>query len=703
MKSKISFSDFVRTTSRGNLWIPSFVTFGFLLAFPAASILLLGKWQSFEYTPAQIEVLYENLWRDGLAITAGIVTAVTAVLNGIRSFFFLYSKKQTDFYHSLPVKRSRIFWGRVYMSGLYYLIPYLLTEFLAVCVGAAKGFFSLKLMGMALRLAAVHLILYLLLYFSVVLVECVTGSFLTGALCIVGMNVYGTVLSFLLICCGSVFYTTFYNENVYGVFAFLQKYCSPAFLGKSLLEAYRDGQYLPLLPITAAAALIFAVLSYRAYIRRPSEATGKPMIYRSVAVVLKFMVVIPCGLGTGFALYAFSAPNGKIVWWILGLLLGTVLSHGLMEILYQMNFRAFFSRKWELCAAAALAAVCAWVYLADLTGFDRYLPAKDEIRSVEINVATLTGEYGCKIEELENGKFLNVKSGEAFANGAELFSGSGIGEKTYQTLGKIVEHQKERATAADAPEWTSVLNMKYRLKSGREVYRSYYLTSDENRELAKAFYEEENLKDYLHSYQELDQKYLSKLQMLCVDGANYSLFQNDSSRGLEFLGALKEDVQEADAEEMLELPCARLEIMYRLPAQERADRMVPGRKAPTLNASWWVNIYPSYKRTLAILEETGYPLSMDELEIEKVSVVYYDDTGEEFITDYEDPEKVEALKKAMVPAYFTGPWMDVSGEMGVYLFGVKNQPAGAYMCLLNERIPDFINEDFQDIISETEE
>lgn len=41
------------------------------------------------------------------------------------------------------------------------------------------------------------------------------------------------------------------------------------------------------------------------------------------------------------------------------------------------------------------------------------------------------------------------------------------------------------------------------------------------------------------------------------------------------------------------------------------------------NVSTSVLVYPSYKRTLAILEETGYPLSMDELSVEYIDVYYF--------------------------------------------------------------------------------
>lgn len=188
MKSKICSSEYVRTVSRGKSWIPAFLSLGFFLAFPVALLLVVGNWKAARYTPDQLHLLYEGLWKEKLVFTGGAITIVAAIMNSINGFSYVYSRKKVDFYHSLPVKRSRMFWNRVYTGLLYYLVPYMIMEFFAVCIGAAKGFFSLKLMELAARLLLVHLLLYFLFYFSIVLVFCVTGNFLMGVLCLAGMQ-----------------------------------------------------------------------------------------------------------------------------------------------------------------------------------------------------------------------------------------------------------------------------------------------------------------------------------------------------------------------------------------------------------------------------------------------------------------------------------------------------------------------------------
>lgn len=142
MKSKIYSSRYMKVTSKGLVWIPAFVTIGFLLAFPVAELIMLGNWFGMEYTAREINALYVNLWQNGFMITGLAVAALAALFNGISQFWYLYSLRKIDFYHSLPVKRNRMFWYKTLQSLLYFLVPYLVMEFFAICIGAMRGLFQ---------------------------------------------------------------------------------------------------------------------------------------------------------------------------------------------------------------------------------------------------------------------------------------------------------------------------------------------------------------------------------------------------------------------------------------------------------------------------------------------------------------------------------------------------------------------------------
>ena len=66
MKSKFYSSRYMKISSKGMIWIPAFVTIGFLLAFPVTELIMLGNWFGMEYTAEQISLLYEKFMAEWL-------------------------------------------------------------------------------------------------------------------------------------------------------------------------------------------------------------------------------------------------------------------------------------------------------------------------------------------------------------------------------------------------------------------------------------------------------------------------------------------------------------------------------------------------------------------------------------------------------------------------------------------------------------
>ena len=74
---------------------------------------------------------------------------------------------------------------------------------------------------------------------------------------------------------------------------------------------------------------------------------------------------------------------------------------------------------------------------------------------------------------------------------------------------------------------------------------------------------------------------------------------------------------------------AELHLSYILPVAEDIHSLVPGEEKPERHAYGEINLFPSYKNTIAVLKETGYPLSFEETEIKKARILYYNESGEE--------------------------------------------------------------------------
>lgn len=703
MKSKICSSKYVKTVSKGKGWIPAFLTLGFLLAFPVVSLLMIGNWRGSGYTSEQMEFLYENLWKDGFLLTGGFVAVAAAVLNGINGFIYLYSKRQTDFYHSLPVKRSRMFWNRIYTGLVYYLVPYMIMVFLAICIGAARGFFSLKLMGEALALFGIHLIIYLLIYFSVVLILCITGNLLMGIFCMGMLYCYGPGLSLLLGGYRYGFYETYYIEKNYGLIRFLREYISPAGLINQFAEAYQKGEGMRLFMVLLVLTVLLTYLSYVAYLKRPSESAGSPMVYRGAAFIVKIMVVIPCGLGAGYFFYLIPISSMKTFWWIFGLILGTVLSHGFMETAYQMDFHCFFKKKIQLLAAGLIVAACAMVYETDLFHYDSYVPPKEKLASVSVDMNMFSNNMGTYIKEVEDGIYqVGMESADWDLREYSVSGKKEIGDKTYNAFCSIAEKQKERGkkyekgdhivegTNSDIVFKTGVM---YKLKSGKKIYRNYRINAIESQELIQCLYEEENLKDNILDMLDLGTEYLDEMYFNAADGRGYMIFQEQKEKWAELLEALKKDIEDAGAESFTGIPCCSIQLTYSLPGVMSVSTLVPGEENRKEYAYSTINVLPEYTHTLSVLEETGYPITLDDIKIKKATVQYYGKEKEKTAV-YEKAEELQKLKDAAVPAGGFYSWLECEEDVSV-IFQTE-QGYEFYVRLLKYKIPDFVQKDSEE-------
>lgn len=55
-----------------------------------------------------------------------MITMVCAVICGLSGFFYLHSKKKVDLFHSIPVRREKLFAATFINGLLIYIIPYLI-------------------------------------------------------------------------------------------------------------------------------------------------------------------------------------------------------------------------------------------------------------------------------------------------------------------------------------------------------------------------------------------------------------------------------------------------------------------------------------------------------------------------------------------------------------------------------------------------
>ena len=73
-----------------------------------------------------------------------IVACVGAIICGVSGFAFLHSKKQVDFYHSLPIRRELLFAVRFVNGVLFFVIPYIISLLYVYLICGVFGAMSWK-------------------------------------------------------------------------------------------------------------------------------------------------------------------------------------------------------------------------------------------------------------------------------------------------------------------------------------------------------------------------------------------------------------------------------------------------------------------------------------------------------------------------------------------------------------------------------
>ena len=359
-----------------------------------------------------------------------------------------------------------------------------------------------------------------------------------------------------------------------------------------------------------------------------------------------------------------------------------------------MDFRKFLSHKLQLGLCSVFVALIAINYQFDLQGYDAYMPAQDEIETIMSNLGN----------GYENFQLVEDKGGYYAFNdyGYDSKLGSvhnvGIDQGIYQTLEEIsrsVNEAGKQMKDEDTWDYYDSYKIQYVLKSGKSVYRDYHMSTEQAKTFLTACYEEGTLKEEKYSSLCIDTKFLPSISGNFYDGNSYTLFQGDKNKRKALIEAVQEDVKEAGASVLTGEPCAMLNLTYEnVPERTSITNMVP--KGNSMRYVYTnVYVYPEFKRTVAILKETGYPLSIDDVQVDQVEIRYWiADSYEETETIvYSDEEQIQELKKALVPYGLSCDWETYRGNwssLKVVINGTNNE--GGWR-LKEDACPGFLKED----------
>ena len=317
-----------------------------------------ASWQGY------VESVGEMLGGQNVFVKLAVI--ILAVTCGVSMFAYLHNRRKVDFYHSLPISRSRLFAVDYATGALCALVPYLVLHALSIVSACAMGFgevVNASLIGVI----ASNVIFFFLLYAMAAVTTILCGN--TVITLLLGLWVYfgPTLVTALWQSLKSMFFQTYVMDASMTSLLFCNKFApliqyfgvngtkmhswagavEPVYT-MDYAAGLQEPSAIGLLIGYAVAAIVVTALALFLFRIRKSERAGTALAFNPIKLPVKIIICVV--MGTAFAeIFKMLVYESELWFWV-GLVLGTVIFHCVVEIIYAFDFRAIFRKPLQLAA-----------------------------------------------------------------------------------------------------------------------------------------------------------------------------------------------------------------------------------------------------------------------------------------------------------------------------------------------------------------
>ena len=623
MTSRSLFFKYMKENTKQRIWNLALVLLLCFFAFPVTTAL----WSSTAFRPENLNSslpadlalaqAQRDFTRDMLRMYSmkggalAFMLTIAAVVLAASGFAYLHSKKKTDFYHSLPIRREMLYAVTCLNGFLYMAVAYLGFLTIAAVMIRVKG---VPFDWGSLYLASVeHLCFFALVYMTAILSMLLTGNLVVGLLGTGVLFSWGPVICMTISAYFSEYFTTFYGDDSF-LLALSERTSPVAWYVKACMSS-QPGRMALWAMLAAAVLFLLGMLLYR---RRPSEAAGHAMAFPITEPIIRFLIAVPSSLLLGAMFHSMMYEDG---WTVFGLVCGLLLVSCIIEIIYHFDFKSLFAHKRQLLVSAVFVGVVFAIFRFDLFGYDRYLPATEKLASGGIYCDLLdpdaTSQYHSTVEYTEGwyGVTFDAMPSSTLADEMQISDDQGL--ELLHTIAAQGVHDAAQARdrflrghgrSYDVEEGDAAFHnvtIAWHLRNGRTVYRSYRVNVSGVRAALEAVYDLDTYKMAMYpvlsltaddvagiNYKEEDECSHVKLAGADVKAALLAAYQEE----------LKALTSETRAHEM---PIA--EIQFKTNEQQALIQKLrdEGGNYTLFNHYYYYPIYPSFTKTIALLRACG--------------------------------------------------------------------------------------------------
>lgn len=594
------------------------------------------------------------------------VFVVLALVVAMSGFSYLYSKKKVDMYHSLPVRREVLFFVKTLNGILIVILPYIICSFIAslivlVNMGDAgiivTTFFSV----------AEWILLFIFNYTIVIFAIMLTGNMLIGILACGFLNFYAPAFSLLISGYESTFFDTYYKAG------FIAEKVLLKLSGIMVIFGVFAGSLHEKMIIAVVGSIILLVINLLLYKKRASESAGKSISFNIIKLPIKFMIVI--FMSMLMYLFGYEMMSNSIAWGVFGAVSAGIITHCIMEIIYNQDFKKIFAKKLQMFICIVISLFIAAIFQFDIFGYDRYIPKVIDISSAAVVSDFLesnTSQYFNRMgfhNETRYDSITNIDYASDSDIESMLMREMNIKDKeAVVALAKLGVANLSSEWRADSISERVLIS--YKLKSGKKVQRVYNIDFDAAIKELSSIYDDEGYKTGMYPILSEDSKNIVSVDFNGIrDNDKHLTSENGDLAKLaevykKELLSLKYDTKVksypfasirfngADAQKILD-------AAYK-DSGNYGDYSSDSKYADLMDDVGYYPVYPEFKETVAMLKEMGVDVKekmsvedIDRIEVsefkpEQIETYYdsYNETGTKVFTDAKDIEEI--LDKVVV-------------------------------------------------------
>ncbi|WLR48327.1 DUF6449 domain-containing protein [Halobacillus litoralis] len=591
---------------------------------------------------------------------------VMPVLMAVFLFRYLHVKGASDFAHSFPMKRGKLFHHHILSGIILLILPILLNYLVLMITAGITDVADYYTIGNASYWLWLFTTMSLLIFLAGVFVGTLTGisavqGVLTFILLFLPVGLYGLI----------AFHLTAYIKGYSGdmVLDRSLQYFSPLV---DLLEYRNYGPEKVSVPVEILSLFIYggiAILFYFAsvwlYKKRPLEAAGRALAVRALNPVFILGVTFCFALFGGMY---FSVAQNTYSWMITGYFIGGTFGYAAASMLLQKTWRVFNFKNlkgWLGYGAAAGVLIAAIPLLWQ--NYESYVPEQNEVEKVYIS----SGYWEYQQLADQDLKIPYITSETAIQSTINL-------------------HEKLIKVSDPLKRGEDYFFFAYQLKDGSEVYRQYRIDEEKVRNERKTVYETEEYKSIQYPVFELKSSEINQVFLHSYSGGE-DLY--DPERISRFMEILKQDLEQLTYEEMI--------------APRGLNSGVTFTVDGTRDNPYYVQLYPSYERSMEWLKEEGLydQVMIQPKDIQRAEVYRwpkdqdYLNSRARFIYDQMERDEVEPLEvmdHEQIDSLLRAQAHKEEGAYIVAFYFDKNDPE-PYEVLSFDKgdAPDFIKEHFE--------